>query len=323
MTPYKFLAALPALLALAGFVLYQLLGTNRSGDEVTRRIIGKLRQKAPAKIDKDQRLTAGQIERLLLADQELQRLIGEQDFLLLKQALRQQFITSLTVYSLAILFCALSAFLFARQAQAKKELQIDHFSFSSLDTNSAGMPVDIDALEVSWQSLGEPEDVTAYLENVQTRAKTGSVNVPASEHTVRFQPNFYRSILVNRQQGETNQVRAVLQSKRAAFASGVLDLPVGFTVLAVVDSAAQLTVAAMIDNSRIPNYDFEAKIVVPWRSQAARFLSIGPTIPYRFTPQKISHPKQLDWTSAKGVYIGPGDSRLVRFQFLVDNSLNP
>ncbi len=114
MTPYTFLAALPALLALAGFVLYQLLGANRSGDEVTRRIITKLRKTAPARIDKDQRLTSQQVERILLADHELQKVVGDQDFQLLKQALHQQFVTSLTVYSLAVLFCSLSVFLFVR-----------------------------------------------------------------------------------------------------------------------------------------------------------------------------------------------------------------
>ena len=217
---------------------------------------------------------------------------------------------------------ALSAWLFARQAQAGKEIQLSHFSFSSLDPNSGGAPVDLDPLEVSWQSSGEPEDMIAYLENVQSQARTSAVNVPATEHTVRFQPDPYRSILVNRHRGDTNRIRAVLQSKKAAFVSEVLDLPVGLTVLTVVDSSAQLTVAAMIDNTRIPNYDFQAKIVVPWRSETAKFLSIGPSIPYRFIPQRISHPKQLDWSS-RGVYFGPDDPHLVRFQFLVDNSLNP
>src|SRR5260370_40778359 len=142
MTPHSFLAALPALLALAGFVLYQLLGANRSGDEVTRRIITKLRKTAPARIDKDQRLTSQQVERILLADHELQKVVGDQDFQLLKQALHQQFVTSLTVYSLAVLFCSLSIFLFVRQAQSKKELRVEPFSFKSLDPGSRGPPVD-------------------------------------------------------------------------------------------------------------------------------------------------------------------------------------
>ena len=294
MTPYTFLAALPALLALAGFVLYQLLGSNRTGDEITRRIVDKLRRQAPNKIDQDQRLTGSQVEHLLLGDETLQKLIGKQDFLLLQQALRQQFITSLTVYSLSVFFCALSVVLFVRQAQAKKELQVDHFSFSSLDPTANGLPVDLDPLQVTWQSAGEPEEVKAYLENVQTRAETTPLVVPASVHNVRFQPDVYHNILQNRQRGQTNQIRVVIQSKKAPFASDPVDFPVGITVFAVVDGEARLTVAAMIDNSRIPNYDFEAKIVVPSRSPGRDPLSIGPSIPYRFPTQRVSHPTQLD-----------------------------
>jgi hypothetical protein len=57
LSPYSFLAALPAILGFAGFVLYQFLGTNRSGDEITRRIVDKLRKNAPSKVERDQRLT--------------------------------------------------------------------------------------------------------------------------------------------------------------------------------------------------------------------------------------------------------------------------
>ena len=323
MTPYTFLSALPALLALAGFVLYQLVGANRSGDEVTRRIVSKLRKSVPARINKDQRLTSQQVERILLADHDLQKVVGDQDFQLLKQALRQQFVISLTVYSLAIVFCSLSVFLFVHQAQAKKELRVEHFSFKSLNPSANGLPVDIDPIEISWQSFGEPEDTKVCLENVQTQSRTDFVTVAAAEHSILFEPNTYRSILTNRKRGQTNQLRMILQSRRSSFVSNVIDLPVGITILTVVNSSAQLTLAAMIDNTRIPNYDFEAKIAIPPRTPSGRFVSVGPNIPYRFKPEKIPNSKQLDWVRAKGVYLGPDDSRLVRFQFLIDSSLNP
>jgi hypothetical protein len=322
-TAYSFLAALPALLALAGFVLYQILGSNRSGDEITRRIVDKLRKAAPTKLAADKRLSGTQLERLLLADHELHKMVGEQDFLLLKQALRQQFVISLTVYFLAVAFCALSAFLFFRQTQAKKEFRIEHISFADNEPQSHGLPVDLDLLQLNWQSSGEPEDASTYLENVETHAKTGTIAVPSSEHSVRFPPDSYKSILVNRQRGETNRVRAVFQSKQGVFVSDVLNLPVGLTILTVVDSTAHLTVAAMIDNSRIPNYDFEAKIVIPPRTATGRFVSVGPSILYRFKSLKIPNPRSVDWSAAKGVYLTPDDPRLVRFQFLIDGSLSP
>jgi hypothetical protein len=319
--PYTFLAALPAILALAGFVLYQLLGTQAKGDEVTKRIVAKLRQNAPSRIEKDRRLTGSQVEGLLEGDQELQKLIGDQDFQLLRQALHQQFVISLTVYSLAVLFCALSVGLFVRQAEAKKHLQIDHWSIASEDPNSRGVPVDLDTLEVSWQSSGDPEDVKAYLENVQTTMRTDPITVSSSEQKAEFQTASYRRILRNRERGQATRIRVIVQARDAVFRSDPVDLQVGITVLTVVDAESYLTIAAMIDNSRIPNYDFEAKVVVPPRSPAQEDLSLGPSIPYRFTPQRIARTHQLDWRSAKGVYIGPDDPRLVRFQFLIDESL--
>jgi hypothetical protein len=321
LSPYSFLAALPAILGFAGFVLYQFLGTNRSGDEITRRIVDKLRKNAPSKVERDQRLTGSQLERLLAGDQGLQRLIGEQDFALLRQALRQQFILSLTVYSLAILFCALSVVLFVRQAQAKQKLQVDHWSVTSTDTHSGGIPVDLDTLHVSWRSSGEPEDTKLYLENIQTSSRTAPQIVPSSTNAMEFLPKSYRDILAARARGQANRIRVVMQAKNAAFVSDPVDLQVGFTVFTVVDSTSRLTVAAMIDRNRIPDYDFQAKIVVPSNTATVNPLSIGPSITYRFPVQRVARPRQYDWNSAKGVYFGPDDARLVRFDFLVDDSL--
>jgi len=99
---------------LAGFVLYQVLGANKSGDEISRRIVEKLRTAAPKEFKPDQRLNAKQVERLLEHGERLKALVGEQDFRLLKQALTQQFVISLVVYLLGLGFCAWSVYLFAQ-----------------------------------------------------------------------------------------------------------------------------------------------------------------------------------------------------------------
>jgi hypothetical protein len=88
-------------------------------------------------------------------------------------------------------------------------------------------------------------------------------------------------------------------------------------VLTVLDDDARLNVAAMIDNSRISFYDFEAKIVVPPRSAAHPYFTAGPQIPYQFRPLKVRKASEYDWPQAKGVYFGPDDPSLVRFQFLI------
>jgi hypothetical protein len=111
---YSFLRALPALLALAGFVLYHVLAVNKSGDEISRRIVDKLRTAAPSEFTPDQRLAAKQVERILEHRQQLKELVGEQDFRLLKQALTQQFVITIVVYVLTLGFCAWSVYLFVQ-----------------------------------------------------------------------------------------------------------------------------------------------------------------------------------------------------------------
>ena len=320
MNLYSFLAALPALLGLAGFVLYQLLGRSQVGDEITRRIVESLRKRVPSRLKGDERLSGNQLERLLKGDQELQRLVGEQDFLLLQQALRHQFIISLTVYGLATAFCALSVVLFVRQAQAKQKLQVDHWSVASTAPNAGGLLVDLDALQVSWRSSGEPEDVRVYLENVQNSLRTAAERVPSSANSIRFGPEAYRGILSVRERNGSNRLRVVMQAKSLSFASDAFDLRVGLTILTLVDASGKLTVAALVDNTRVPFYDFQAKIVIPPSTSKTSYLSIGPNISYRFKPQQISVAARYDWNGAKGVYLGPDDARLARFQFLVDSS---
>ena len=50
-------------------------------------------------------------------------------------------------------------------------------------------------------------------------------------------------------------------------------------------------------------------------------VAIGPDIPYQFKPIKISRPKELDWSNARGVYFSPDDPRLVRFDWLIANAV--
>jgi hypothetical protein len=319
--PYSFLASLPALLGFCGFIVYQLLGSRAKGEPITQKIIEKLRREAPGTVSPDKRLRPAQVERLLGGNQELQKLVGEQDFLLLQQALKQQFVITIVVYALAVSLCGLSAYLFVRQAQEGKALHIESLSMSDTDPAAGQHLVDLDPLQGQWHANGEAEDIQAYLENMQTGARSDVIAVPSAQGSVRFEPASYRPLLVERNHGGKNRLRLVLQARQAAFKSDVKDLEVGITVLTLLDGDARLTVAAMIDNSRIPFYDFRAKIVVPGRKLATTPLSVGEQIAYQSPPLTVRRPAQYDWDDAKGVYFGPDDAALIRFQFLIDHSI--
>jgi len=75
MSPYAFLASLPAILALAGFVIYQIIGRNRHGDAITNKILDKIRQAAPEKVKKYEGLRGRQLEQAIKGDQLLGRIV--------------------------------------------------------------------------------------------------------------------------------------------------------------------------------------------------------------------------------------------------------
>jgi len=319
MNMYGFLAALPALLGLAGFALHQLLGSRGAGDEVTKRIIDKLRRDAPSAVPLDARLKAGQVQDLLKQSQSLQQIVGKQDFMLLQQALRQQFHISLFVYALSIAFCALSVFLFVKQMEGQKQLKLSSFSVVGTGSQADGLPVDHSPVQVSWKSAGDPEDFDLYIENPQTGRRTDATRARSTDNRVQIPPETIRPVLTTRELGKANRLRVVAQAPKEAFTSDPFDLMVGMTVLTIIDDSGEVTVAAMIDNQRVPYYDFEARVRFPGRDPAAKGLVIGPSIPYRFVPTKIKNPRELDFSAPRGVYLGPSDTRLVRFDFLIDN----
>jgi hypothetical protein len=109
---YSFLSALPALLALAGFIVYQILGANRSGDDISKSIVKKIRPAAPKGTKFDERLNPAQVADLLEAEGRYRDLVGIQDFELLKRALSHQFVINLFVYICSFLLCAFSVYLF-------------------------------------------------------------------------------------------------------------------------------------------------------------------------------------------------------------------
>jgi hypothetical protein len=97
----QFLSPLSALLGITGFVVYYFISRNRGGDRITLDIVAKLRREAPERLPpQTTKLDSATLAKLVESDTILRSKVGEQDFQLLRDALRQQFITSVIVYGL-------------------------------------------------------------------------------------------------------------------------------------------------------------------------------------------------------------------------------
>src|SRR5215469_496406 len=119
MSVTSFLAGLPAILGVTGFVIYQVLQQFGRANPIITVIVGKLRVAAPERVP-DGRLSAAAVDRLLRRDDKLRRAISDQDFVLLKKVLNQQFVVAVLVYLICAALCAFGIVQYVRQQHSTR-----------------------------------------------------------------------------------------------------------------------------------------------------------------------------------------------------------
>ena len=307
-----FLAALPALLAVLAFVVYYLISHQSKGYDLTRDIVEKLRQQSAGDVAGLERLTPQQLAAKIKADYQLRAKVEKNDRDLLERVARQEFVRSLVVYGLiALLFLAgVGSFVYLQSRPTP--LALSGWHLESDNPDARGWAVDLDELLVSWKAQGAPEDVSLHLENVQTGRATAPVRVSSAQQRVRFRPEDYRLLLDERERGKYNRVRVAARTRLGVVTSEEFELRVGLKVLAVpVREDQAVWVVAMIDNTSLQNYHYQAKLVV-WPRDSTVPVSFGDDMRTPKTVFEVANFDQLNWSTAKIAYFGPDDSRLVR-----------
>ncbi len=305
----NFLASLPALLSILGFVIYYLLNNYQKGDPVTIRLLEKLRQDAPEKFKEHEKLGSKQLFELLSKDTSLRGKISTQDFKLLQQILKHRFVISLVVYLVCAVLFLTGIGLFVYQNNKPIALSVENIQLTSTNPEAKGLPVDLDTLKIQWNTTGVREDVSVYLENLDTKRRSKEISVCSSDGFVEVIPSEYHSILSDRQFDAWNRVRVVIQAKENKFVSSSFKLHVGLTILGIVFEE-KVTIAAMIDNGLAQYYNFEA-LLVAWKKDDVDTLSLGNGLINGKRDYPVNNLGEYDWQSAKLTYLGPDDPRLV------------
>jgi hypothetical protein len=221
----QFLSSLPAVLGLTGFVVYYFLVRNRGGDRITLDIVGKLRQAAPDRLPpRAESFDAATLARLIDGDNTLRSKVSDQDFQLLKVALRQQFIVSIVVYVLCGLVFLAGVGFYIYMVNRPVPLSISSISAESTDPAAQGMAVDLDNLQVRWSSAGEPADIAVSLEALDDHRQTAPKTVRSTESQVVFAPEDYRPLLSHRAPGAANRLRVDIQTPKSLFVSSEFSL---------------------------------------------------------------------------------------------------
>jgi hypothetical protein len=315
----QFLSSLPALLGLTGFIVYYFLIRNRGGDKVTLDIVGKLRRDMPERLPaQPEKLDSATLAQLIEGDASLRAKVSDQDFQLLRDALRQQFTTSVVVYALCFAIFLVGVGLYVYASARPIPVSISSISAESLEPAAKGIAVDLDGLRVRWSAAGDPEDVAVCLEGMETHRRTDSRRVRSTESQVVFSPAEFRAILADRQHNGENRIRALFQTAKSLFVSSEFPLRVGTTILAVHIDPMRIKIIGMIDNTAIQNYNFEARLLV-WASSHGGQpspISYGGAIQYGHNDFTLDPTLKYDWSTVRLAFLGPDDPRVVRTQLL-------
>lgn len=313
---YEFLTSLPALLGICGFIVYQLIKSREQNGEISLKIIDKLRQDLPERFENRDKLSSKQLFDLLQEDNVIRDRISDQDFRLLQHSITTNFIKELCVYAL-VFFCIVFSIAGYVYLSAKAdELEVSGMQLHSIEPVAKGRAVDLDTLKLVWSSSGNPKELRVYLENVDTKLRSYTLNVNSAEGAVEFTKDDYSEILNQRSPGGWNRVRAVMKTEDRSFFSSEFKLYVGITIIAV-NFGEKITIGAMIDNRSVQGYNFDAKLVV-WRKDSVDAISFDGGISNGQRSYPIDKSYLYDWAGAKLVYLGPDDGSLIRTRIEYD-----
>jgi hypothetical protein len=198
----SFLGSLPAVLAIVGFVIYQILKRSAAEDPIIKAIIEKLRYEEPDLVRRLADLTPVQKGKLLQFDYHLREKISARDRQLLDKALSHQFWTNIFVYALCAALLIIGLYFFLKP----KALSIDGISIQNANSNVSAILDDVEPLLITWTSSGKDGEVFVALENMTTGKQSQRYRIRASEGRIKISPDKYTNfdkILSNR----TSQAR--------------------------------------------------------------------------------------------------------------------
>lgn len=314
MSVYSFLASLPAVLGVLGFVVYLFIDKSRKPNPVILQIVEKLRSKEIG----DQSIPPGvkpkQLSELIKKNHSLRLKVSNQDFALLEKVLSQQFYESVFVYAVCAVMFFVGTGFFIYQSTLPEPLALDRIQLSSDTELAEGVAVDLDPLKVRWSSTGQPRDLQLYLENMDTNVRTEFFSVGSGTHEFKIFRDQYRDLLAERRFGRYNRVKVFLQSDDDLFTSREVQLHVGLEIVALPDDNS-VRVAAMIDNALVDNYLFDAQLAV-WKKDALETLSLDQNTIRGMVDYPVDDVESYNWLDAKLVYLGPDDSRFIRTRII-------
>lgn len=257
---YEFLAALPAMLGITGFVIYLIIKKSVSNDPVINSILEKLKYEEPSYYKHILKLTPSEKSKILINDAKLREKVSEADRKIINRVITTHYRTNIFVYVICSLLLISGVYLYIRP----KPLTISSIQIQNAETEDYDLIVDIDPIVITWISNGNNEAVEVVLENIQTGKQSERYKALASDGQIKIlADDFYNydKILSNRTPNESNRIRAIIYSDNESFNSKPFELKVGVKIICYPESN-MLIFNAIVDQYIIDNFHFAPQIAL-------------------------------------------------------------
>lgn len=227
MDPMSFLKGLPALLGVVGFFAYVWAGQYRIGGDLMKGVVEKLRVAPNVDIQNYASLTPARIERLIEQDAAVRSAVNDQDIKLIHLIVILYNVVTIIVLLVCAILVGLGIWLISRPEPL---FVIPRPPTTAAPGRSGDPLVDLDSLKAEWDTTGTVENVSIFLENVESNGRTRKKTVLADIHGVTFSADEVHDVASTRGYHSKNRIRTVIEWPGHTVRSNVIDLLVGVKV---------------------------------------------------------------------------------------------
>lgn len=318
MTNLDFLAGLPAVLGIGGYVAFYLSRSREQASPILKTIVEIIKQKGEALPDLDGRLTAKQVFGLLEKSPELRRRLEPKDYALLESVMKRD--ERSHVFAMIGLVVALLMSLGAyAYLQTFKPTII---SVSIAAERPSGSPTTvantIDDLIVNWSHSGDNQPFTLHVLNANSPNAKVTKQIMAADHTALLSASELRSLWPHPELGKKTPLRIEFSNDNGYKSFGPFDVVTALELMYFVEGR-HLTVASMNGQGTLIPHSFESKCVA-WPKVAKNGKAEPRSLSLSSSTGKatggFSSEFDPDPMTLKCVYFGSYPTELVRYSNL-------
>lgn len=312
-TNLDFLAGMPAVLGLGGYVTYHLSRLHSQASPILKTIVDIIKQRGASLPELDNRLTAKHVFTLLENNPELRRTLDKKDYALLESVMKRDERSHIFAI-IGLVIALLMSFGAYAYIQTLKPKIVSASISSALDNSKANT---IDDLIINWTHSGENEPFTLHVFNANVPESKIKKQIMASDHTIRLNASELKFLWPHPTLGQNIPLRVEFSNDNSYKSFGPFDISTSLEIMYFVDGR-HLTVASM--NGQEPDtiipHSFQAKCLA-WPKKATN----GKAEPYSLD-LNISNGKadgffpsnfDPDPSTLKCVYFGSLPAELVRY----------